>query len=131
MRTAPVVLALLVASALAGCTGGNSEGRTNDDALSRSGTPTGDGDANRTSTPSPQGSRADRSVDATLNASVANGTAPLNVTFSFDASTDDPNGTASLTWTLEVWRESLPANATPPAGNGTGNGTENETEDDD
>lgn len=93
MRTAPLMLALLVAAALAGCTGGTSsdEGQ-NPDEESRTGTPTG---SQTTTTTRPPGddrgrrTQGNQTYEAHLEVFPDNGTAPLNVTLEFDVTWSD------------------------------------------
>lgn len=127
MRTTSLMAALLVAAALAGCTGGTSnEGQPPDD---RS---TSDAPAQtRSDTRGPggqQGRGNDRTYDAHLEVSPDNGTAPLNVTLAFgatwqdngrragqDGDRPDSNGTGNQTG-------GPGGNSTGNRGNGTGNG---------
>jgi hypothetical protein len=121
MRTASLMLALLVAAAMAGCLGGSDdEDQPPEDGQASDGTtttPPGGGSA----TSGPRGSQQQGSVDAYLEVSASNGTAPLNVTLTFGVNSTAPpqgagqggNGTGA-------------GNGTGQAGNGTGqasNGT--------
>lgn len=153
MRTASLMLALLVAAAMAGCLGGSdNEEQPPEDGQPSDGTTTAPTTGTGTrgpGSPPPKGS-----VDAYLEVSASNGTAPLNVTLTFGVnstrSSGAPgqgagNGTAQgnatsnpgttppgqsaqgsddLTWTLEVH---FTASTDGPDGNATGNSTGNQT----
>lgn len=124
MRNPSLMAILLVAAALAGCTGGTSnEGQLPTDLPTGTGSPGSPG--SNSSAPAPRSTNA--TFDAYLEVSADNGTAPLNVTLSFGASASPEGEQHNLTWTLVVH-----ANATADAGNGTagdstGNATGNST----
>jgi PKD repeat protein len=89
MRLPPLLAVFLLAAvAFAGCSGGDGDGG-----------PTGTGSSTGTTTGSSTGTttQANRPPQASLNVSVANGTSPLEVTFTVSGS--DPDGDP-LNWTL-------------------------------
>jgi PKD repeat protein len=109
MRLQTVVsVLLLVTLAFAGCSDKKGGGGEGDGTGTKTGTSTKTGSASGTSTGSgtsgPGG--ANRAPTASLSASVANGTIPLNVTFSVSGS--DPDGD-NLTWDLAFGDGSAPA----------------------
>lgn len=120
------MLGVLVAAALAGCTGGSDNGGQLPTDLdgSGTGTTTGSGD---TSTPAPGGDGQNATFDAFLEASATNGTAPLNVTLTFGASANGPGEQENMTWSLTVWLRDANETGNGTGGNATGNGTGNST----
>ncbi|HJQ93080.1 MAG TPA: hypothetical protein VJ874_02210, partial [Candidatus Thermoplasmatota archaeon] len=119
-RTPSLMAILLVAAALAGCTGG-----TSNEPQPTGETPDG-GSGTQTSQdrgPGSQGQRGrNHTYDASLEVSPENGTAPLNVTLTFGATWQD-NGQRGGPAGNGTGGSSANRTTTGAASNGTGNGT--------
>jgi hypothetical protein len=121
MTKASLTMVLLVAAALAGCTGGTDEGQIPIDSFTESGTTSGSSGDTGTDRPRGQG-RNNQSYEPYLEAHPDNGTAPLNVTLEFGVTWFDngqhrgqQDGTGAR------------GNQTGASGNQTGNSTGNST----
>jgi hypothetical protein len=122
MRTAALVLGLLVAAALAGCTGGSDKTSQIPNPFSKSASGTSSGSGGNATDSHPHGP-SNATLDAFLNVSASNGTAPLDLTITFGASATQAN----LTWTLDVTAKPLDDSTGGGSGNATGNQTGNAT----
>lgn len=115
MTKASLTMVLLVAAALAGCTGGTDEGQLPIDSFTESGTTSASSSDTGTTGPRSQGRGNDQSYEAYLEVEPANGTAPLDVTLEF-----------GVTW-FDNGQHRGQQNGTGSGGNQTGNGTGNGT----
>jgi len=114
MRTTALMMVLLVAAALAGCTGGH------DTTPQASASPAPSSSGSLTSSgPTPAPHSDNGTLHAMLNVSAHEGQAPLNLTITFDA-----RAPGNVTWTLNV--TAFPDNGTS-GGNATGNSTGDST----